>query len=141
MLAKILTPVLAKFPPHLHEPLRFMLVGGSAAATHLTLLVILVHRLKIAVSYANALAFLGAFVMSFLGHYFVTFQTNQTHATLLQSLPKWLFTSLLGFGLNQLIFIAGIRWLGESYYILVWFIATAIVTILSFILGKVWAFR
>ncbi|MBI0129465.1 MULTISPECIES: GtrA family protein [Snodgrassella] len=117
----------------------FTLVGGAAAAMHFLCLVVLVRYAHFLPVLANPLAFLCAFVISFSGHYYLTF--SLTRHTWFQALWRWLFSSITGFMINQILFMAGIHWFGNQAYWWVWFIVTLIVTVLSFILGKFWAFN
>ena len=127
------------------QALFFIIVGGAAALTHFIMLWLLVSHFAITPAWANVWAFLVAFVVSFLGHFYVTFrlQHAQTSSknTLLASLLKWFASSVAGFALNQGLFVLGLHVLGERYYLLVWFIVTALVTLMSFTLGKLWAFK
>ncbi|NUE66886.1 GtrA family protein [Snodgrassella sp. ESL0253] len=117
----------------------FTLVGGAAAAMHFFCLLLLVQYAQLVPVLANPLAFLCAFVISFMGHYHLTF--SQTHYSWFQALWRWLCSAVVGFGLNQILFMAGIKWFGNQAYWWLWIIVTIIVTVLSFILGKFWAFN
>jgi putative flippase GtrA len=117
----------------------FGLVGATAAAMHFFCLVLLVQYAQLAPTLANPVAFLCAFIISFIGHYHLTFRKAQ-HSWL-QALWRWLCSALVGFGLNQMLFMAGIKWFGNQAYWWLWFIITIIVTVLSFILAKFWAFN
>lgn len=123
--------------------LKFIIMGSLAALVHFCVLFIAVRFFDIAPSWANVWAFLTAFVVSFLGHLNVTFKTNNapSQGAVGKRLPKWFATSVAGFVINQALFVFGISWLGDRYYLLVWFIVTAIVTVSSFLLGKLWAFK
>lgn len=122
---------------------KFIIMGSLAAVVHLAVLYTAVTFLDIAPAWANALAFVVAFVVSFIGHLNVTFKENHLAQTASVSsrLFKWFMSAITGFMLNQGLFVLGLAWLGESYYLLIWFIVTGIVTALSFLLGKLWAFK
>lgn len=117
----------------------FGLVGTIAAAMHFCCLLLLVQHVQLKPVLANPLAFLCAFVISFIGHYHLTF--SQTQHSCLQALWRWLCSALAGFALNQILFMAGIKCFGNQAYWWLWFIVTIIVTFLSFVLGKFWAFN
>ncbi|KDN12841.1 GtrA-like protein [Snodgrassella communis] len=117
----------------------FGLVGTIAAAMHFCCLLLLVQHAQLKPVLANPLAFLCAFVISFIGHYHLTF--SQTRHSWLQALWRWLCSALAGFGLNQILFMVGIKLFGNQAYWWLWFIVTIIVTFLSFVLGKFWAFN
>ena len=132
----------------------FLAVGASAALVHFLVLVSIVKLTTITPVWANVCAFLVAFVVSFLGHFHLTFKSsvnengnNQpSHANKnsdrpLSALGKWFGSSALGFMANQGLFVLGLRSFGEQYYILIWLIVTAIITVMTFALGKFWAFK
>lgn len=123
--------------------IKFIVMGSLAALVHLAVLYTAVTFLDIAPAWANAIAFIVAFVVSFIGHLNVTFKDNHLAQTASVSsrLLKWFMSAVTGFMLNQGLFVLGLAWLGESYYLLIWFIVTGIVTALSFLLGKLWAFK
>ena len=50
-------------------------------------------------------------------------------------------TVAAGFMANQGLFVLGLYWFGERYYILVWLVVTTIITVMTFGLGKLWAFK
>lgn len=96
--------------------------------------------------------------MSFLGHFYLTFRQpkpsfehnkhndnqNTQSASLRNSLPvlaKWFASSAAGFIANQSLFVLGLNWFGERYYILIWLLVTGIITVMTFSLGKLWAFK
>ena len=136
------------------QALWFLAVGASAALVHFLVLVSIVKLTTITPVWANVCAFLVAFVVSFLGHFYLTFKSsvnengnNQpSHANKnsngpLSALGKWFGSSALGFMANQGLFVLGLRSFGEQYYILIWLIVTAIITVMTFALGKFWAFK
>ncbi len=121
----------------------FLVVGATAALVHFLLLVVCVQLVHITPIWANVIAFLFAFVVSFAGHFHLTFSSKDRSVKndWLTSLPKWFASSVGGFLLNQGLFVLGIHWLGDSWYALIWFVVTAIVTVITFALGKLWAFK
>ena len=146
------------------QALRFLVVGASAALVHFSVLVSIVNFTTVTPAWANVGAFLIAFVVSFFGHFYLTFkQPNTSHATnqnnphfkshtinnnsenhkskYLSALIKWFSSSTVGFIANQSLFVLGLRSFGEQYYILIWLIVTAIITVMTFALGKFWAFK
>lgn len=198
------------------QALWFLVVGALAAGVHFVVLVAIVSTTTITPVWANVLAFLVAFVFSFLGHYHLTFKQNaqaidsslnndnntsasdaNTKDTLnaavctddmkadhvtscntnnntpsrlhhsdnittdnrttpramrgthtpnkpvsqLHALLKWFASSALGFMANQALFVTGLHWLGAHYYMLVWLVVTGMITIMTFALGKLWAFK
>lgn len=121
------------------QALWFALVGMAAAATHFAVLVALVRGGAWPPTWANVAAFAVAFGVSFGGHRRFTFADAQ-RGGLWCSLWRWLAAALAGFGLNQLLFVVGLRLFGSAAYVPVWLAVTALVTILTFAIGKFWAF-
>ena len=132
----------------------FTIVGATAALVHFVMLVLLVNVLSLSPAWANCGAFLVAFLVSFSGHFYLTFQYSSTSiseqsdsklppssASALQKLAKWFLSSVAGFLLNQGLFVLGLTWIGDRYYVIIWFVVTALVTVMTFLLGKLWAFK
>ena len=134
------------------QALRFLAVGGSAALVHFLVLVSIVNFTTITPAWANVGAFLIAFVVSFFGHFYLTFKqadqstkntrlSNNKKNKHLPALGKWFSSSAGGFMANQALFVLGLNWFGERYYILIWLIVTGVITVMTFMLGKFWAFK
>lgn len=133
------------------QALWFLLVGACAALVHFLILVSIVSYTTITPTWANVCAFLIAFVVSFLGHFHLTFkQSNRSNKSSqnnreinkhLSALGKWFSSSVIGFLANQSLFVLGLNWFGERYYILIWLLVTSIITVMTFVLGKFWAFK
>ena len=141
------------------QALWFLIVGASAALVHFLMLVSIVNVTTTRPALANIFAFLIAFIVSFIGHFYLTFRhpipdtigsyPNQDNASAsyrtktntLQTLLKWFTSSAAGFALNQGLFVLGLNWLGERYYMLIWLVVTVIITVMTFALGKLWAFK
>lgn len=114
----------------------FLAVGGGAAATHGAVLAALAQIIR--PELANAIGFLVAFSVSFVGHSRLTFPNPAAPAG--QGLFRFAMTSLAGFVLNEVVFAtlhAVLGWtVGWS-----WLFATGITAVQTFCLGKWWAFR
>lgn len=128
------------------QALWFLVVGASAAAVHFLVLISVVSFTTISPAWANVIAFLLAFIVSFLGHFYLTFNTSTTSSLYkdkpaLHTLLKWFASSVIGFAANQGLFVLGLNWFGERYYIFIWLVITAIITVMTFALGKLWAFK
>lgn len=141
------------------QALWFLVVGASAALVHFLVLISIVSNTSISPAWANVFAFLVAFVVSFIGHFYLTFRqststiTNNkpplatikphhsTKKSALNILIKWFASSAVGFIANQSLFVLGLNWFGERYYMLIWLIVTGIITVMTFSLGKLWAFK
>lgn len=123
------------------QGLLFLIVGSLTALVHFLSLIMLVQIFHHEPVFANVLAFLIAFIFGFIGHLKFTFHAVKPQVSWKVSLTKWFVSSLFGFALNQSIFTAGIIFLGQQYYMLIWLIATGLVTICTFVLAKFWAFK
>lgn len=124
--------------------IKFIIVGSLAALVHGVVLYLTVTKLFIDPVWANVIAFAVAFVVSFSGHSWVTFRNNIELSNKLNNikrLGRWLSTSLMSFVMNQGLFMLGLSWLGETYYLYIWLVVTVLVTVLSFSIGKLWAFK
>jgi putative flippase GtrA len=119
------------------RPVIFVAVGGVAAAVHLGLVYLLVERTGLTPLQANILAFLGAFVVSFCGHYQLTYGGQSAPVS---SLRRWLAISIASFAANQLMYGALLQHFGGAAYMMLLLIVTGTVAVLSYCLGKLWAF-
>lgn len=116
----------------------FIMVGCAAAATHWLVVVVTVSGLQLTPLLANVAGWLIAFVVSFAGHYTLTFRHQK--APLGQALRRFFLVSAAGFGINE----AAYAWLLHAtdlkYDILLALILVGI-AIMTFFLGRLWAFR
>ncbi len=119
----------------------FLAVGATAAFVHFLILVICVQFFNIIPAWANVIAFSFAFLVSFIGHFSLTFSDSTQRSSWFSNLIKWFTTSIGGFLLNQTLFMIGLNWFGNRLYVFIWFVVTLLVTVLSFALGKLWAFK
>ncbi len=87
---------------------------------------------------ANASGFCVAFVVSFVGHRWLSFQDADT--TLWQSLRRFGATALAGFVSNELMFILLLRVL-DLPNLLALFLALVFASAQTFLLSRFWAFR
>ncbi len=137
------------------QALWFLAVGASAALVHFLVLISIVNFTTVTPAWANVGAFLIAFMVSFFGHFYLTFkQSNRSNennrhnnniksnrSKHLSTLVKWFGSSVIGFIANQSLFVLGLNWFGERYYVLIWLIVTGVITVMTFALGKFWAFK
>ncbi len=123
------------------QGLFFLIVGSLTALVHFLSLIFFVQVFGVHPNFANFFAFLIAFVFGFTGHFNFTFNSNGQKSEWKSKLAKWFVSSVFGFALNQTIFATGIYIFGEPYYILIWIIATFLVTVCTFLLAKFWAFK
>jgi putative flippase GtrA len=87
---------------------------------------------------ANALGFVVAFVVSFAGHRWLSFQDAGT--SLLTSLGRFAVTALAGFAGNEVVFVILLRGLGWPS-LLALFVALVLAAGQTFLLSRFWAFR
>ena len=113
----------------------FGLVGVAAAAVHTGVFAALRESLWPEV--ANALGFVVAFGVSFVGHRRFSFADTTTGVT--QSLLRFGATALLGFVTNELSFVLMWRVLQWPDLPSLW-VAMLVAAIQTFLLGRFWAF-
>lgn len=121
----------------LPQGLQFIAVGGTAAATHLLVVVLLVRGLAMAPLLANVAAFLIAFVVSYSGHAWLTFAEKKApHA---QALPRFFLVACSSFALNELLYYLALHQLHWHY---AWSLVAVlvVVAVFTFIAAKCWAF-
>jgi len=115
---------------------RFMGVGVAAALTHMAVFGVLHHRMW--PELANALGFGVAFGVSFWGHRALSFAGTSRPVT--QSLWRFVITALLGFGVNELVFVGlhrGLLW--PSWLALI--AGLVLAACQTFVLSRFWAFK
>jgi len=116
----------------------FVIVGCTAAATHWSVAVVSVEALHISPLTANAVGWLVAFVVSFSGHYRLTFRHLASHW--MTAARRFFFVSACGFLLNE----AAYAWLLHAtslrYDVLLALILIGL-AVLTFVASRLWAFR
>ena len=114
----------------------FLVVGASAALTHLLVFLLTEHWVWPEV--ANAMGFCVAFFVSFFGHRLLSFADTDTG--LWQSLRRFAVTALAGFVANELSFVVLLRALDwPSWLALV--VALVLASVQTFVLSRFWAFK
>lgn len=114
----------------------FIVVGVAAALTHAAVFGLVKPWLWPEV--ANAAGFGVAFFVSFFGHRRLSFQDAGTGVW--QSLRRFAATALLGFAVNEGVFVLLLRGLGwPSWPALV--VALVVAAGQTFVLSRFWAFR
>lgn len=116
----------------------FVAVGCAAAATHWLVAVLAVRALGYAPLVANLVGWLVAFCVSFAGHFQFTFRHQ--HAPIVKAAQRFFLVSALGFSVNELAYAWLLRVTTIRYDILLALILVAI-AVMTFILGRFWAFR
>lgn len=122
----------------LPQLIQFGLVGGSAAATHLAVVALLVSQLQMRPLSANVLAFLVAFIVSYNGHALLTFSAAQANGW--PVVARFFAVACLAFVANELLYYIALNWLHWHYF---WSLALVLVLIAAgtFVLSKFWAFK
>ncbi|MBV2163711.1 MAG: GtrA family protein [Comamonas sp.] len=122
----------------LPQALRFIVVGGAAAATHLLMVGMLVAATGMAPLAANVLAFLTAFAVSYHGHALLTFADARQRGW--ASAARFFAVACLSFGVNELLYAIALHHLHWHYF---WSQAGILVLVAvgTFILSKFWAFK
>jgi putative flippase GtrA len=123
----------------MHSGFWFVLVGASAAVTHMavfTVVLLLVPTLWPEI--ANVAGFLVAFLVSFVGHRRLSFQDAGTG--LMQSFLRFAATAVAGFATNETVFIVLFRVLVLPTWVAL--ISGIVVSALqTFVLSRFWAFK
>ena len=122
----------------LPQLLQFVLVGGSAAATHLAVVGLLVSLGGMPPLRANVLAFLVAFVVSYTGHALLTFSAAQAKGW--SVVARFFAVACLAFVANELLYYIALNWLHWHYF---WSLAGVLVLVAvgTFVMSKFWAFK
>lgn len=116
----------------------FVMVGCAAAATHWLVVVLTVSGLNMPPLLANIAGWLVAFVVSFAGHYTLTFRHQK--APLGQALRRFFLVSAAGFGINEAAYALLLKTTSLRYDILLALILVGI-AVMTFFLGRLWAFK
>jgi len=123
--------------PTLYKLFAFGCVGVAATLTHFAVGLGLVGAGIATPFYANIIAFLTAFGVSYVGHRRFTFQSTTNHKT---ALPRFFAVAAGGLILNQIIVYLVVNLLDQSY-ILALIIVVSIVPVLIYQAGRFWVFR
>ncbi|AZN37822.1 MAG: hypothetical protein RL571_1523 [Pseudomonadota bacterium] len=125
-----------KWLESIKQLLKFGIVGLAATGLHLLLALVLLY-FGVNVYLANSGAFLGAFVLSYIGHNYWTFSMSSWHpGTLLKS---FLLASI-GFLTNNILltFLLKIAMFNEGMAL---FFSLLLVPLLSYFGSRIWVFK
>jgi putative flippase GtrA len=114
----------------------FLVVGGSAALTHMAVFALTQHLMWPELAYA--LGFAVAFSVSFVGHRRLSFSDAGT--TVGESLGRFAVTALAGFACGELVFVALLRGLQWPWLVAL-VSAQVIAAVQTFVLSRHWAFK
>lgn len=122
----------------LPQLLQFIVVGGSAAATHLATVGVVVSLTGMPPLWANVLGFLVAFIVSYNGHAWLTFSAAQAHGW--PTVARFFAVACLGFVANETLYAFALHGLHWHYF---WSLAGVLVLVAAgtFVLSKFWAFK
>lgn len=116
----------------------FVAVGCAAAATHWVTAVVGIAYVQYPPFLANFIGWLVALVVSFSGHYRLTFR-YQTRS-FGRALRRFSALSFAGFAINELAFVTLLQITDIPYYGLLALILLSVAA-LTFVLSRYWAFR
>jgi putative flippase GtrA len=116
----------------------FLVVGGAAAAVHLGVVALLVEQFSWKPTVANVAGFLIAFIVSFCGHYFLTFRDLQ--ASLWPAIQRFFAIAVLGFAINQIFYMTLLVWIDQRMYLAALLCVLVGVAVLTFFLSRRWGF-
>ncbi len=121
-----------------YQVIRFSLIGGIAAAVHMIFCAIFVEKAEFHPILANIFSFFIAFILSFLGHHYWTYQDQS--ASVFQALSKFFIVATTSFILNNVLFIL-FHITFDLHYFISLFIVLSLVPPITFILSKIWVFK
>jgi putative flippase GtrA len=120
-----------------HQISWFVVVGATAALVHWLVVVALVGASVLAPLIANIIGWLVAFLVSFTGHYQITFRHQR--GSLLHSVKRFFLLSAAGFLVNEASFAVLLYKTDVPYQLLLGLVLVG-VAFLTFIASRFWAF-
>lgn len=118
--------------------LKFGCIGTAAAGVHMGVVALLVpyglHPLL-----ANIVGFITAFNVSYFGHRFWTFDNNTTLSHK-ESASRFWIIAVTSFAINETLFFLFLHYTALPYLAAL-FVVLIMVTPITFILSRLWAFR
>lgn len=121
----------------LRQALKFGVVGLLATAVHVMVGVLLIG-LGWSAAFANPAAFATAFLVSFVGHFYVSFADQNSPKW--QALRRFALVACLGFLCNQAI-LASVLATGFVPAAFALALSTLFAAAVTFVLSRRWAFR
>ena len=122
---------------HIFQLARFTTTGAAAALTHYSIVMLLFKR-NIALQYANLVAFLLAYWVSYFGHRIFTFKAQ--HISHRYTLPKFTLVAGLGFLFNESFLLLSNLYFSAPVSTLVC-VAIVLTSIVTFLLNRFFAFQ
>lgn len=127
------------FGTRVYRLVRYLISGGTAAASNLIFLFILVHFFAVHYLWASVIAFIMSVAVSFTMQKFWTFQDTKMQGTSMQ-FGRYLVVMLVNLALNTLLMYLFVEKFG-LWYLLAQFITTALVAIVGYFGYKHFVFR
>jgi putative flippase GtrA len=121
----------------IRQVVRFGLIGVVSTLVHLTAALFLHHLFGFSPLWSNAMAFMTAWLVSYVGNWVWTFEAATTHR---HSAPRFLIVALGGFALNQLIVLITNELWGWPFWLAL-VPVVMIVPLVGFIASRYWAYR
>jgi putative flippase GtrA len=115
----------------------FVAVGCAAALTHLGVVVVLVSRHGQLPLAANVVGWLAAFIVSFAGHWLLTFRSQQ--APLWRAARRFFGVSAAGFAANEFAYALLLQWSSWRYDLVLALVLVG-VAVITYLLSSRWAF-
>ena len=119
------------------QALRFGLVGIVATLVHVVTVLVMHYLAGFSTLWANAIAFLTAWTVSYIGNWLWTFEAPTAHS---HSAPRYFFVGIAGFALNQVIVEITTNWWAWPMWLAL-VPVVMVVPLVSFLASRYWAYR
>ena len=116
--------------------MRFGVIGVIATVIHVAIALLLHHLIGVSPLWSNAIAFITAWMFSYVGNRVWTFESETRHT---RAIPRYFLVSCCGFALNQLIVFVTVSWWGWPFWLAL-ACAVTIVPLISFTASRYWAY-
>ena len=122
----------------LPQALQFVLVGGTAACTHVLTVALWVTLAGVPPLAANVLAFFTSFGVSYGGHAWLTFAGAGARGW--RAALRYFLVASVSFAANEALYALALRWL-PWHYLVSLLAVVLLVAVGTFVSAKFWAFR
>ncbi len=116
---------------------KYGIIGIGAASTHALVALLFFHMIGTNATLANFAGFVAGAIISYLGSYYFTFNSNHPHK---KTLPRFVIVWLVGIFINVGLFKTLIIAFNIPFFINV-FIAIVLTPIAQFLMLNFWAFK
>lgn len=117
---------------------RYGLVGVVATVIHSTIALMMHEWVGIVPFWSHATGFFGGLITAYLGHYHYSFKDDGAHKS---RFPKFVISSLIGFGLHQGGVVVLINYFQLDYSTQALPLLMVCIPALTFLMSKFWVFR